>query len=54
MTYALRGNFSAYISKAFYTVELAVALSLGIVMVISIDKYLSYIINRQRAKKNGA
>ena len=54
MTYALRGNFSAFISKAFYTVELAVALSLGIVIVISIDKYLSYIINRQRAKKNGA
>ncbi len=50
MTYALRGNLNAFISKAVYTIELSVALSLGIVIVISIDKYVSYMIKRRRAK----
>ena len=50
MTYALRGNLNAFISKAIYTIELSVALSLGIVIVISIDKYVSYMIKRRRAK----
>ncbi len=50
-TYALRGNLNAFISKAVYTIELAVALSLGIVIVISVDKYVSYLIKRKKAGK---
>ena len=50
MTYALRGNLNAFISKAVYTIELAVALSLGIVIVISIDKYVSFKLKAKREK----
>ena len=51
MTYVLRGNLNAFISKAVYTLQLTVALALGIVIVISIDKYLSYQIRKRKAKK---
>ena len=51
MTYALRGNLNAFISKAIYTIELSVALSLGIVIVISIDKYVSFKLKEKREKK---
>ena len=51
MTYALRGNLNAFISKAVYTLQLTVALALGIVIVISIDKYLSYQIKKRKEKK---
>ena len=39
-TYALSGNSEAFITKAIYTLELAVALSLGIVIVTAASKFI--------------
>lgn len=39
-TYALSGNPDAFITKAIYTLELAVALSLGIVIVTAASKFI--------------
>lgn len=39
-TYALSGNSEAFFSKAVYTIELAVALSLGIVIVTAASKFI--------------
>lgn len=40
-TYALSGASDLFINKAIYTLELSVALSLGIVLVTAIAKYIS-------------
>lgn len=40
-TYALGGNAELFLPKAIYTLELAVALSLGIVIVTAANKYIS-------------
>ncbi len=39
-TYALSGNQELFLSKAIYTLQLAVALSLGIVIVTAASKYI--------------
>ena len=52
MTYALRGNLNAFISKAVYTIQLTVALALGIVIVISADKFISARIRKLHEVKN--
>ena len=39
-TYALSGNSEAFLIKAVYTLELAVALSLGIVIVTAASKFI--------------
>ena len=39
-TYALSGNSEAFLTKAVYTLELAVALSLGIVIVTAASKFI--------------
>lgn len=39
-TYALSGNSQLFLSKAIYTLQLAVALSLGIVIVTAASKYI--------------
>ena len=40
MAYALDGNLSSFISKAVYTLQLAAALSVGIILVLSIAKHV--------------
>ncbi len=40
-TYALAGSTELFINKAIYTLELSVALSLGIVLVTAVAKYIS-------------
>ncbi len=39
-TFAMNGNFQEFVSKLVYTVELALALSLGIVIMTAIFKYV--------------
>lgn len=46
-TYALSGATDLFIGKAVYTLELSVALSLGIVLVTAIAKYVS-VLQRKR------
>jgi len=48
-TYALSGDVDSFVSRAVYTLELAVALSLGIVLVTAAAKYLS-VLKRKRQK----
>lgn len=40
MSYALSGNMANFTSKAIYTLELAAALSVGIIVVLSLAKYV--------------
>lgn len=48
-TYALSGDVDSFVSRAVYTLELSVALSLGIVLVTAAAKYLS-VLKRKRQK----
>jgi uncharacterized membrane protein YjjB (DUF3815 family) len=42
MTYGLAGEWTLFAEKAIYTVELAAALSLGIVLMTAASRYLPY------------
>ena len=50
-TYALSGASESFIGKAIYTLELSVALSLGIVLVTAVAKYVSVLQRKKREKK---
>ena len=47
-TYALSGDTELFVSKAVYTLELTVALSLGIVLVTACMKYFTDFVRRVR------
>lgn len=50
-TYVLSGANDLFIDKAIYTLELSVALSLGIVLVTAIAKYVSVLQRKTREAK---
>lgn len=51
MASALDHNLSAFAARAFYTLELTVALSLGIVLVTAGTKYITALLRRRRAAR---
>ena len=51
MNYALNEQWAAFAAKAFYTLELAVALALGIIAVTTANRVLNVIIKKLLKKK---
>ena len=51
MNYALNEQWAAFAAKAFYTLELAVALALGIIAVTTVNRVLNVIIKKLRKQK---
>ena len=52
MNYALNEQWSAFIQKAFYTLELAMALALGIIAVTTVTRLLTAVFRHRKKHTN--
>lgn len=52
MNYALNEQWNAFADKAIYTLELALALALGIIAVTTLNRIVNVVINKLRKQKN--
>ncbi len=50
-TYALGGSFEAFLSKATYTLSLALSLALGVVIIMSLDRYISQVMKNRKENR---
>ena len=51
MNYALNEQWAAFAAKAFYTLELAVALALGIIAVTTLNRMINVIVKKLRKQE---